>query len=77
MVTYHLPPTRVERPGVYAGGGVAAEAQPDDFRGLVLLVLGVEARPWGGGGWFAEVGVGGGVRLALGYRRTRLARRGG
>jgi hypothetical protein len=34
----------------------------------LLLVLGVENAPGGGGGSFLEVGVGGGARLAVGYR---------
>ena len=74
MGAFHLPPVRVTHPDVYVSGGLAVEAWPDDLRGLLLLNLGVEARPWGGGGWFAEVGVGGGVRVAVGLRRIRLRR---
>jgi hypothetical protein len=59
---------------VYLSGGLALEARSDDLRGLLLLALGVEAGPWAGGGWFAEVGVGGGVRVAFGLRRIRLRR---
>ncbi len=34
----------------------------------VLIVLGVENAPGGNGGSFVEIGVGGGVRAAVGYR---------
>ena len=36
--------------------------------GYLVLTLGLEARPAGRSGWFLEGGVGGGVRLAAGYR---------
>jgi hypothetical protein len=71
---YHLPPVRVTQPDVYVSGGLAVEGWPDDVRGLLLLSLGVEARPWAGGGLFAEIGVGGGIRVAFGLRRIRLRR---
>jgi hypothetical protein len=71
---YHLPPLHPTHPSVYVSGGLAVEASGDDLRGLLLVALGVEARPWGGGGWFAELGVGGGVRVALGLRRITLKR---
>jgi hypothetical protein len=51
----------------YLAGGVAAVAGPVD-RGYLVLALGLEARPGGESGWGAELGVGGGVRLMLGYR---------
>jgi len=60
---------------VYAGAGVAGEVHGGDVRGLLVALLGLEARPWSGGGWFLEAGVGGGVRLAAGYRLIRLAPR--
>lgn len=75
LAAYHLPPTRPTHPSVYLGGGIALEARQHDVRGLVLLALGVEARPWMGGGWFAELGVGGGLRVAVGYRQIRLKSR--
>lgn len=72
LVYYHLPATRPGRPGVYGGAGVAADAREDDLRGLAVVVIGVEAPPARQGGWFVEVGVGGGLRLAAGYRAIRL-----
>jgi hypothetical protein len=71
---FHVPPVRVTHPDVYVSGGLAVEAWPDDLRGFLLLNLGVEAHPWGGGGWFAEIGVGGGVRVTVGIRWIRLRR---
>ncbi|MBA3893587.1 MAG: hypothetical protein H0X69_07810, partial [Gemmatimonadales bacterium] len=54
-------------PGVYVAGGVGAVGGPAD-RGYLVLALGIENRPGGPSGWFAEAGVGGGARLAGGYR---------
>jgi hypothetical protein len=59
--------------GAYAGGGVAGIAGPDD-RGYLVLLLGIEAGPGARGGWALEAGVGGGLRLAAGYRWRRFAR---
>ena len=73
-LAYHLFPQRPGRAGWYLGAGVAAELARGHVRGLVLALLGVEARPWRGGGVFAEFGVGGGLRVAVGYRSIRLAR---
>jgi hypothetical protein len=75
MLAYHLSPPREGSVGAYAGAGIAGEVHGGDVRGLIIALLGVEARPWGRGGWFVEAGVGGGVRLAAGYRAIRLAPR--
>lgn len=75
IVAYHLYPMRPGGAGWYLGAGVAGELTDGDLRGLMLLLLGVELHPWRGGGLFAEVGVGGGVRFAAGYRITKLATR--
>jgi hypothetical protein len=58
LVAYHLYPVRPGGAGWYLAGGVAAELVRGQVRGLVQALLGVEARPWRGGGLFAEVGVG-------------------
>jgi hypothetical protein len=75
LLTYHVSRPREGGVGVYAGAGVAGEVLGGDVHGLVVALLGVEARPWSGGGWFVEGGVGGGARLAAGYRLIRLAPR--
>jgi hypothetical protein len=62
-----LAPTRRSGAGVYLAGGVAAVGGAAD-RGYLVLVLGVEGRPGAPAGWFAEAGVGGGARVAAGFR---------
>lgn len=53
--------------GGYAAGGVAAVDGVED-EGYLVLTVGIESRPGGRSGWFVEAGVGGGARLAAGYR---------
>jgi hypothetical protein len=62
-----LAPARRRGPAVYAGGGGAVVGGPEE-QGYLVLLLGIENRPGASSGWFAEAGVGGGPRLALGYR---------
>jgi hypothetical protein len=62
-----LAPRRRTGPGVYLAGGLAVVGGPAD-RGYLVLAIGIEDRPGGPSGWFAEAGVGGGARLSLGYR---------
>jgi hypothetical protein len=62
-----LAPARRRGAGVYLAGGVAVVGGPDD-RGYLVLAIGLEDRPGGPSGWFAEAGVGGGARLSAGYR---------
>lgn len=74
LLTYHVSlPGR--GPGAYLGGGVAGELRSDGGHGLLVALLGLETRPWSGGGLFAEIGVGGGARIVVGYRVIRLTRR--
>lgn len=69
-LAYHflLDPAKAAGAAVYGGGGLSVVARSGRVVPYVLLVLGVEGAPGGGGGLFAEAGVGGGVRLAIGYR---------
>ena len=62
-----LAPARRRGAGVYLAGGVAVVGGPED-RGYLVLAIGLEDRPGGPSGWFAEAGVGGGARLSAGYR---------
>ncbi|HJR15643.1 MAG TPA: hypothetical protein VJ808_02225 [Gemmatimonadales bacterium] len=62
-----LSPGKRKGAGFYLAGGVAAAAGPVD-RGYLVLTFGIEDRPGAGAGWAVEAGVGGGARLALGYR---------
>ena len=70
---FMLAPTRRTGAGAYLAGGVAAVGGPAD-RGYLVLAVGIESRPGTPSGWFAEAGVGGGARLAVGYRRRWFPR---
>ena len=64
-------PDRLRGWGPYLAAGLAAVSGPRD-QGYMLLTLGAESNPGGASGWAAEVGVGGGVRVAVGYRWRRF-----
>jgi len=51
----------------YFAGGLAAVAGPAPG-GYLVLSVGLEQGPAGASGWAVEVGVGGGFRVAAGYR---------
>jgi hypothetical protein len=57
--------------GPYLAGGLATVGGPVS-RGYLVLAIGVEERPGAGSGWAAEAGIGGGLRIALGYRWRRF-----
>jgi hypothetical protein len=67
-----LSPDRRRGWGPYVAGGIAAVGGPV-HRGYIVLTLGVEESPGGSSGWVAEVGIGGGARVGLGYRWRRRA----
>ncbi len=75
LVGFHLDPTRQHGWAVYGGAGAALVLTERDTAEYLLLVLGVESRPGGVSGWFAEVGLGGGVRVAAGLRLRQGMRR--
>ena len=55
--------------GVYGGIGVAvAGRQRTPGRAYLALLLGLEAAPGRRGGWYAELGLAGGARVAAGWR---------
>jgi hypothetical protein len=59
--------------GLYAGAGLAWQgAVGVHGGGYITALLGLESAPGARRGWFAEVGLGGGVRLALGLRWRRF-----
>ncbi|HEX9754596.1 MAG TPA: hypothetical protein VGA42_02765 [Gemmatimonadales bacterium] len=70
---FHLDPGALGKPGAYLGGGVGALVG-DEWRGIVIVTLGLEGSPGARAGWIVELGVGGGVRLGLGYRWRWAAR---
>jgi hypothetical protein len=64
-----------ERTGVGPYGGLGlAFVGSEGARGASYLtaLLGVDQGPGSGAGWYAELGLGGGVRLALGRRFRRF-----
>jgi hypothetical protein len=70
-----LDPEFTRRWAMYGAAGVSVIAAAGDTRELLLVALGVEGPRWGGAVPFAELGLGGGVRLGIGVRRARLGRR--
>ncbi len=55
--------------GVYGGIGVAVAGRRQTAgRGYLALLLGLEAAPGRRGGWYAELGLAGGARVAAGWR---------
>jgi hypothetical protein len=68
LAHFLLAPRRRDGVGAYAAAGVAAVGGVRD-QGYMVLTLGVESGPGSRSGWFAEGGVGGGGRVAAGYRR--------
>lgn len=65
-----LAPVAEDAPlGAYVGAGIGLRPGVGDGAGeVLLLVAGVETSPRGRGGAFVEAGVGGGARLAAGWR---------
>jgi hypothetical protein len=59
--------------GLYAGAGVLWQsARGMRGSGYVTALVGLESAPGARRGWYAEVGLGGGVRMALGRRWRRF-----
>lgn len=71
ILTFSLNP--LQRSGIspYGGGGLAVLVNRGEEDGFMVLLVGVESAPAGRSGWFVELGVGGGVRAALGLRLRR------
>jgi hypothetical protein len=64
---FMLSPGALRKPALYAAGGLGASVA-DRAHGWVVLAAGVDWNPGGRGGWMAELGIGGGLRLVAGYR---------
>jgi hypothetical protein len=67
-IQFLLDPARRAGTAVYGGGGLSVAVRGGRLTPYALVVLGAEGAPGGGGGSFVEIGVGGGVRVAVGYR---------
>ena len=63
-----LDPGKQVGSAVYGGGGLSVAVRQGRVVPYALLVLGLESAPGGRGGSFLEIGVGGGARVAVGYR---------
>ena len=72
LVAHFLLNPRSTRAALYGGGGVAGVFARGADNGFLVLLLGIEGNPGGRGGWFVEAGIGGGARLAAGYRWRKL-----
>jgi hypothetical protein len=72
LVAHFLLNPRTTHAGVYGGGGLAGVFGSGFADGYMVLLVGVEGAPGGRGGWFLEAGIGGGARLAAGYRWRKL-----
>ncbi|HSE67529.1 MAG TPA: hypothetical protein VLB12_11110 [Gemmatimonadales bacterium] len=74
LAHFLLSPQAKHGVGFYALGGAAvADLQSTgDTEGYMVLGLGVESRPGARSGWALEAGIGGGLRIAVGYRWRRL-----
>lgn len=72
-VHYLVTPAAARGAGVYGLAGAALSAGPREA-GYLLLGLGIEWAPAGPNGWWLEAGVGGGARVALGWRWRGLRR---
>ena len=68
FISFHLNAGRERGFTPYGAAGIAAVITRPATRGYVELVLGMEQRPGRRSGFFAEAGVGGGLRIAAGYR---------
>jgi hypothetical protein len=71
LAHFLLSPTRRDGVGLYGAGGVAVVGGPVN-QGYLVVTLGLEGRPGAAAGWFVEGGLGGGARLAAGYRWRHL-----
>jgi hypothetical protein len=68
VVSYHLNPYQQRGVSPYAGGGLTVGATADDVFEYLVLLIGLEITPGRKTGWYAEVGLAGGVRAAAGFR---------
>lgn len=76
IARFHLDPQRLSRRGLYAAGGVAMALREGLApRYALVALLGLEGAPRGSVAPAVEVGLGGGVRVAVALRRARAERR--
>ena len=72
VVRFLLDPRHLMRWSPYAGGGIGARYDSSaDWRGVAIVVVGVNAPRWKHAVPFIEAGLGGGFRIGAGVRRVR------
>lgn len=72
LVRFVIDPYYQQRWAPYAAAGLSARYdRKEDWRGVVFLLAGVEGPRWAGFMPFVEAGLGGGTRVAAGFRRSR------
>jgi len=74
LAGFLLTPARRRGAGIYAAGGVAVITTRTTTAERLVATLGVEGTPGGRSGWYVEAGVGGGVRVAAGFRWRQFSR---
>lgn len=73
VLHYLLSPDRRRGVGLYGIGGIAGITGRGST-GFLVLGVGAESSPGGRSGWLVEAGVGGGFRVAVGWRLRWLHR---
>ena len=68
ILTFSLDPARREGVSPYGGGGIAVLLARRSTDAFLVVLLGLESAPRARSGWFAEIGLGGGVRGSIGWR---------
>jgi hypothetical protein len=71
VVYFLLDPRHFMRWSPYAGGGIGARYDASRWRGVAIVVIGVNAPKWKHAIPFIEAGLGGGFRIGAGVRRAR------
>jgi hypothetical protein len=66
LLSFSLDPLRDRGAVPYLAGGVAVLGDGAGAQEYLVAVFGVSLNPGANRGWFAEAGVGGGVRLSVG-----------
>jgi hypothetical protein len=71
VVHFLLDPQHSMKWSPYAGGGIGARYNGANWRGVAIVVVGVNAPKWKNAIPFVEAGLGGGFRIGAGLRRAR------
>ncbi len=76
MARFHFDPFRQSRWAPYGGGGISARFDSDEkARAYILLLLGLDGPVYNGATPSFELGLGGGARIGVIFRRAAAERR--